>query len=229
MDTSAEGLRVLSKRNPYFSGDPQIVVFKLDAETATFLEVHGNAEQLLGFSSNNWLEPGFWPPRIHPDDRDAALKFCVRCTEQRQDHELEYRVIHADGSVVWIHEIVEFNPDDPEGAVASGYIMNITHRVQHESDVRKALGLKEELFRVVVEDLNQPVRKIANFGDMLMRHLSAQGDDVGSDYAIGLREGLQELGALIDGLQRAGRDEGASYEELSERLASLSGRMSERR
>lgn len=229
MDKAVEGLRVLTRRNPYFSDDPQFVMFKLDAETATFLEVHGNAEQLIGLSAARWLEPGFWPGRIHPDDRDEALEFCRQCSEERCDHALEYRVVHADGGVIWVHEIVEFDAKQPDSAVASGYIMNITHRVQQESDVQRALGLKEELFRVVVEDLNQPVRKISTFGDMLVRHLSAQGDDVGSDYAIGLREGLQELGTLIDGLQRAGRNDLQSYDELAEQLASLSGRGSERR
>ncbi len=222
MVTSGGRLRELKKQNPYFSGDPQLVVFSLDAATMRFTEVHGNPVGLIGFPAEHWLDRDFWPARIHPEDRAAALEFCVRCTGERRGHELEYRVLHADGRVLWVHEIVEFGDDDQD--VATGYIMNITRRVQQEQDVHRALGLKEELFRVVVEDLSQPVNKISSFGDMLERHLAIQGDDVGSDYAVGLREGLQELDAMISGLQsiEAGSDVG--YDELAARLAALRGR-----
>ena len=165
MVTSGGKLRELKKLNPYFSGDPQLVVFSLDAATMRFNEVHGNPVGLIGFPAEHWLDRDFWPGRIHPEDRQSALEFCMRCTNERRGHELEYRVVHADGRVIWVHEIVEFTDDDAD--VAVGYIMNITRRVQQEQDVRRALGLKEELFRVVVEDLSQPVNKMSSFGDLL--------------------------------------------------------------
>ena len=160
--------------------------------------------------------------------RSDALAFCLDCTNHRRDHELEYRVVHADGHVLWIHEIVEFDRANPDNAIATGYILNITDRVAQESDVREALGLKEELFRVVLEDISHPVNKISNFGEMLERHLATQGDDVGSDFAVGLREGLQELDGLVERLQKAGRDRNFSFEELSQTLASLRDDRSDR-
>lgn len=219
MVTSGGGLRELKKQNPYFSGDPQLVVFSLDAATMRFTEVHGNPVGLIGFPAEHWLDRDFWPARIHPEDRGTALEFCMSCTNDRRGHELEYRALHADGRVLWVHEIVEFGDDDTD--IASGYIMNITRRVQQEQDVHKMLGLKEALFRVVVEDLSQPVNKISSFGDMLERHLAMQGDDVGSDYAVGLREGLQELGEMISGLQGIEANSEVNFDELSDRLAAL--------
>ncbi len=221
MNATGSGLRVLTKRNPYFSDDPQLVIFKLDASTMCFTEVHGSPEELIGFPAARWIEPDFWPARIHPDDRADALEFCFACTTDRREHELEYRVVHANGSVVWVHEIVEFDDSSPESTIATGYIMNITDRVAHESDIREVLGLKEDLFRIVLEDISHPMNKISNFGEMLERHLSTQGDDVGSDFAVGLREGLQELDGLVERLQKAGRNRDTSFEELSQTLASL--------
>ncbi len=77
------------------------------------------------------------------------------------------------------------------------------------------------MFRIVLEDISHPMNKISNFGEMLERHLSTQGDDVGSDFAVGLREGLQELDGLVERLQKAGRNRDTSFEELSQTLASL--------
>ena len=155
------------------------------------------------------------------DDREAALKFCLECTTRRQEHELEYRVVHADGSVVWVHEIVKFDPTQPDDNVATGYIMNITHRVAQERDVQDALGLKDALFRVVLEDIGHPVNKISSFGEMLERHLATQGDDVGSDFAVGLREGLQELDGLVERLRHAGSQSDTNFDDLTQTLASL--------
>ena len=224
MNAVSSGLRVLTKRNPYFSDDPQIVVFKLDANTMSFTEVHGSPEKLIGFSADRWLEPDFWPTRIHSDDREDALKFCLMCSEERRDHELEYRVVNAEGDVVWVHEIVEFDQDAGNEAMATGYIMNISNRVRQEQDVKEVLGMKDELFRVVMEDIGQPMTKISSFGDMLERHLSSIGDDVGSDFAVGLREGLQELAELVDGLTDAGRKSQASFDQIAEKMAQLRAR-----
>lgn len=221
MNIPGSGLRVVSKRNPYFSEDPQIVIFKLDTREMRFTEVHGNAQALIGYPDDDWTESGFWPGRIHPDDREAAAEFCANCSQLHQEHELEFRVIHADGRIVWVHEIVKFDEQDPTNPIATGYLMNITHRVAQENDVRKVLGLKDELFRVVLQDISDPVNKISNFGEMLERHLATQGDHVGSDFAVGLREGLQELDGLVQQLQRAGRRDPSSFEELSETLATL--------
>ena len=207
------------KLKPYFSRNPQMVVFRLDAETMRFTEVHGNPFGLTGFASERWLEDGFWPGQIHPDDRESVLTFCKRCFERRQGHELEYRVLHADGSVVWIHEIAEFESNDTK--VVSGFIMNITQRVQQEQDLGRVLGLKDELLRIVVEDLSQPVNKISSFGDMLERHLAMRGDDVGSDLAVGLREGVQELGDIIDGLTGVEANADESFDQITSRLAAL--------
>ncbi|MEL7153596.1 MAG: PAS domain-containing protein [Pseudomonadota bacterium] len=221
MNTTGAGLRVLNKRNPYFSEDPQIVIFKLDTTDMRFIEVHGSPEALVGYPNEQWTESGFWPGRLHPDDREAAAEFCANCSQLRQEHELEFRVIRADGAVIWVHEIVKFEEADPDSPIATGYIMNITNRVAHEEDVREVLGLKDELFRVLLEDISLPVNKISNFGEMLERHLATQGDDVGSDFAVGLREGLQELDGLVQRLQKAGRNADTSFEELSRTLAAL--------
>ncbi|MEM9061483.1 MAG: PAS domain-containing protein [Pseudomonadota bacterium] len=228
MTASGEGLRVLTKRNPYFSQDPQIVIFKLDPATRSFTEVHGSPEALVGHAPARWLEAGFWPAMLHPDDREEAQQLSAICTGAVHDHALEYRVVHADGQVVWIHEIVGGATKEDRTGLLTGYLMNITNRVAHERDVHEALGMKDELLRVVSQELSQPVNKITDFGDLLMRHLSKQGDDVGSDYAIGLREGVEELTKLVDGLLKSGQIGGRGYDEVMQSLAALRDEASDR-
>ena len=211
-------VRVLEKRNPYFSEDPRIVVFTLDPQTMAFTQVGGSPEALLGYPLADWLVPDFWPQRIHPEDRQAALAFCLNQTGAIVDHELEYRVINADGETRWVHEIVEFGS---EPGSAKGYIMDITQRVAQEADVQGALTLRTQLLRVVAEELSQPVNEISGFSTMLERHLSAQHDDVGSDIAIGMRSGIEKLGAVLDQLREIALNGELDYEELSSALSRL--------
>ena len=218
-------MRILSKRNPYFSDDPNIVVFELDPETMSFVSVHGNAEALLGFPLEAWMHPDFWSERVHPKDRDEAMDFCKRCIDERRDHELEYRVKDAFGETKWIHEILEFGP---ERNVVRGYIMDITQRVAQETDIQHTLDLKEELLRIVTEELSFPVNEISGYSTMLERHLSAQGDDVGSDFVIGVRTGVEKLKALIEQLRQVPDSGDVDFDRMSRGTQALSERQAEK-
>jgi PAS domain S-box-containing protein len=108
------------------------IVWEADGETFQFTFVSPQAERILGYPISDWLEPNFWRDHTHPDDTDWCAAFCFDCTERRQDHEFEYRMIKADGSVVWLHDIVSVKVE-PNGAVyLSGIMVNITKRKQAE-------------------------------------------------------------------------------------------------
>ena len=215
-------MRILTKRNPYFSDDPNIVVFELDPGSMEFLSVGGNAEALMGFPVDVWMKPEFWPDRIHPDDREDVMTFCARCVEEKRDHELEYRVVDAAGDTKWVHEIMEFGPGAPGQGALRGYLMDITRRVAQESDIRDALAMRDQLLRIVSEELSYPVNEISGFSTMLERHLSAQRDDVGSDYVIGVRDGVERLKGLIEQLRNAPEGERMDFEMVSRKIAGMS-------
>lgn len=221
MDSTGTGFRVLEKLNPYFSADPKIVAYRLDPKTLDFSEVKGSPEQLLGFPVDQWFRPKFWCGRVHPEDRQAAYDFLVAWAEARRDHELEYRMLDAAGRTLWVHDIVEVRGEPPQETEIRGVLIDISDRVAHEADVKKALSLKNELFRIVAEELAQPVRSISAYGEMLERHLASQGDDVGSDYAIGLREGVQRLDELLIQLMRIAQNGDMSFDEMNACLAGI--------
>ena len=194
-------MKVIEKRNPYFSSDPKIVVWRMDPGTLRFLEVSGSAEALLGFTEQEWKAQDFWVSRMHPEDREQALEFCRSCTEDGKNHELEYRVLHRDGETVWIHEIVEVTEEN--GApVVQGFVLDITHRVLKERDVARAYAYQVEFLRFLGREFDTPLNDAASFAELLVRHLAQQGDHVGGDYALGLREGLGRLSALSEEITR---------------------------
>ena len=83
------------------------IVWEADARTLAFSFVSRRAETVLGFPVERWLrEPDFWAKRIHPEDRERALRGCREALAEGRDHEFEYRALAADGREVWLRDIV---------------------------------------------------------------------------------------------------------------------------
>jgi PAS domain S-box-containing protein len=111
------------------------IVWEADPHTFQFTYVSRGAERLLGYSLEHWLgTPQFWVDLLHPDDREQAVEFCRSAVRNCQDHEFEYRMIAADGRVLWIRDIVRVVCDSAGGASGlRGVMLDVSDRKQAES------------------------------------------------------------------------------------------------
>jgi diguanylate cyclase (GGDEF)-like protein len=84
-----------------------------------------------------------WADRIHEEDRQKTVDFCVAQSQQGVDHEADYRAITRQGEYVWIRDVVHV-VRRPDGSVDSlvGFMFDITARKQAEE---KILQLQREL------------------------------------------------------------------------------------
>ncbi|HEY9807149.1 MAG TPA: PAS domain S-box protein, partial [Candidatus Obscuribacterales bacterium] len=83
------------------------IVWEAEAQTWHFTFVSQQAESILGYPIQRWLsEPNFWVEILHPDDRDRATQMCQTVAATCHNADLEYRVLAADGRVVWVRNIV---------------------------------------------------------------------------------------------------------------------------
>ena len=122
------------------------IVWEADGETFQFKFVSPQAEKILGYPLEQWLQPNFWRDHTHPDDTDWCSAFCLDSTQKRQDHEFEYRMIAADGNIVWLHDIVSVK-EEPAGAVyLSGIMLDITKRKHAEAELRQKTEILEKIF-----------------------------------------------------------------------------------
>jgi PAS domain S-box-containing protein len=113
------------------------IVWRADAETLQFKFVSKAAEALLGYPVESWIgEPGFWQDHIHPDDRQWAISLCMEATRQMQSHNLEYRMIAADGRVVWLRDIVRVIAENGHPHELVGVMFDITERNRTEEVLR---------------------------------------------------------------------------------------------
>jgi PAS domain S-box-containing protein len=98
-----EALNALRREYEELVGSVEAIIWKGEARSLRFTFVSDQAETILGYPSEFWTEdPSFWRDHIHPEDRGWAVSFCRRAVDEQKDHDFEYRMISADGGVVWL-------------------------------------------------------------------------------------------------------------------------------
>jgi PAS domain S-box-containing protein len=114
------------------------VVWEADPATFQFTFVSRQAEPLLGYPLEQWItEPTFWRDHIHPDDRDETVACCMDATRNKKDHNFEYRMIAADGRVVWVQDLVKLDIKNSEVCNIRGLIIDVTERKKIEAYLQK--------------------------------------------------------------------------------------------
>lgn len=140
-------------------GAVDVVLWEFDWSLGAFTWVGGAADRMLGFDADEWLRPGFWLERLHPDDVEWAPSYCMAATQDGRDHEFEYRMIHKDGHEVWVQEIVTVDPVHRMSGSLRGVMVDVSRRKQAEvqaadrsRDLDVVLGLMRDLYLRVSPD-----------------------------------------------------------------------------
>jgi PAS domain S-box-containing protein len=122
------------------SHPPAETVARHHANPRPFAFVSQRAEDILGYPVDRWLaDPEFWTQLIHPGDRDRVLMACRTGLAEGTGEELDYRVIAADGRIVWLRDVVRVSRD-AEGRVQRqrGLMIDITARKLTEEALRQS-------------------------------------------------------------------------------------------
>jgi PAS domain S-box-containing protein len=112
------------------------IVWQRDPATWRFTFVSAGAERLLGYPVAAWLaDPEFWREHLHPEDRQRAVAYSAECASRGTDHELEYRMVAADGRVVWLRDIVHV-ADGPAGRELHGVMIDVSRQRELVAELR---------------------------------------------------------------------------------------------
>lgn len=119
------------------------IPWHIDWQSMRFTYIGPQIEPLLGWKAESWTSVNDWAERIHPDDRDNVVNFCVAQSQSGVDHEADYRALKADGGYVWIRDVVHVIRD-AQGNVEAlvGFMFDISERRRREEDI---LRLQREL------------------------------------------------------------------------------------
>ena len=123
------------------------VVWEADAQTFEFKFISESVHRILGYTQEEWLSsPTFWKDHIYAEDVDSAVGFCHAETQKVRNHTFDYRMVKADGSLVWIKDIVSVISEGGEPKSLCGIMVDVTeNKLSSELD-----QLENEVLQLLV-------------------------------------------------------------------------------
>lgn len=126
------------------------IPWKIDWKTMRFAYIGPQIEALLGWSPASWESAEDWAARMHPDDREWVVNFCVSQSKDGCDHEADYRALTQDGRYVWIRDVVHVVRNAAgEVDCLVGFMFDISERKETE---QKLIVLQKELEALSFKD-----------------------------------------------------------------------------
>ena len=163
---------------------------------------------------------------VHPDDREMLKAVWARTIEQNVPYETEYRAVWPDGSVHYvIARGMLVHDDKGQQVMVNGLIWDITDRKQMEDELRRSRTelelrvrertvelstavtkleqLNEELQEfafIASHDLQEPLRKIQTFGNIVVRKHKESLNPEGQDYLGRMIKAANRMSELLRAL-----------------------------
>ncbi|MEA5552162.1 PAS domain S-box protein [Anabaena cylindrica UHCC 0172] len=131
----------------------RVIPWEADAITGNITYVGPQTEDILGYPANDWYGENFWRDHIHPDDQEWTINYCHQCSYSLENYEFEYRMLAADGRIVWLYDIVNIVRDENGPQQLHGFMIDITDRKQAEQE-REQLLEREKAARAEAETAN---------------------------------------------------------------------------
>ena len=112
------------------------IPWSIDWDTKQFTYIGPQIEKLLGWQQQSWKSVQDWVDRMHELDRDKTFSMCVAQSIAGIDHEADYRALKADGSYLWIRDVVHVIRKE-NGDVDSlvGFMFDISERKKQEQQL----------------------------------------------------------------------------------------------
>ncbi len=148
--------------------------------------------------------------RMHPDDLETTINsFMTFVAADSERNEMEFRVRALDGGWRWVQAISTSAQRDENGRVVmlAGFLFDIDERKKAEAALRRSNEELQQFAYVASHDLQEPLRSIVSFSQLLDRRYRGRLDRDADEYIAFIVEGGQRMQTLIQDLLQVSRVE----------------------
>jgi len=222
--------------------------FSADGKAITYMDgsfkVNKAYCEMLGYDEDEMAAA--WMQITHPEDIEISRQVMEDLLLHKAEKRIyEKRLIHKDGSVVWVNISSALHRDEsgkPMYMITS--IVDITDRKQRETEIERlnetleqrvqertaqlsaAITELEAFSYSISHDLRAPLRTIDGYCSIIMEDYIDVLDAPGQDYLAKIRNNAQHMSSLIDSLltlakiQKAGLDnQSFNFSELAAQIS----------
>ncbi len=139
------------------------IVWRADPVTFKFIFVSAEAVSILGYPVKQWLEEhDFWQKHLHPDDKEIVLHRCTQnaINTKNQSIEMEYRMVAADGHIVWLRDIATLAVEAGVITELYGFMIDITRQKHSEEQLRLAANTFEIQQGIMITDKDANILRV---------------------------------------------------------------------
>ena len=171
--------------------------------------------QLTGFERGTGGNKS-WEPVLHPDDLQPCYQNWYASVQTGQPFQTQLRFFDRRTMAYRWHLVRALPVRDGEGQIAKwfGTSTDIDDQKQTEEALRRSNQDLEQFAYAASHDLQEPLRMVATYTQMLARKYSGHIDEGADQFITYAVEGAQRMGNLLDGLLQYSRA-GAPVENTS--------------
>ena len=193
-----------------------VIPWELDLNSRRLTYVGPQITGILGYSVDEWKQEKFWLNHVCPEDLQMSEDFYRRVASGGEEKEIEYRMLHANGTVVWVRDWVHKSSKNPRSPILQGFMSDVSERVNVRMELQR---YREHLENVVDErtaelltvnqelqsfahslsqDLRVPLRVINGFSQAMLEDYADVVDAAGRKNLKRICHGTEEMGRMID-------------------------------
>jgi PAS domain S-box-containing protein len=152
---------------------------------------------------------------VHPDDLSRVFSGIQSAIATRENYNAEFRILRPCGDVRWISVSAELISDESGNpARLVGATVDITERKRTEEALLRANDELQQFAYAASHDLQEPLRTVTTFTQLLVRELEDQLKGDAQQYVGFILDGTRRMRALIDGLLALSRSTAATGNRL---------------